>query len=107
MPPHEQQRRVAHKGGRVFRRVLTVSSPQAGKLILPDNNRTLHAEILVTAWEHPELGGCLPFEARQDTVFLVPFRRSCHGHCPGHTQADILGLKGEEAAERWLGRQRA
>lgn len=58
--PHEQQRQVARELGQVFRRMIAVSSTQPGKLVLPDNDRSLEAEIHVTAWEDPELDRYLP-----------------------------------------------
>lgn len=48
---HEKQRRVAQDLGRVYRRMLSVSSTQAGTLILPDNNKSLELEIQVTSWD--------------------------------------------------------
>lgn len=48
---HDQQRRVAHDLGRAYRRMLAVSSTQAGRLVLPDDNKSLDAEIHVTPWD--------------------------------------------------------
>lgn len=48
---HEKQRRVAQNLGRVYRRMLSVSSTQAGTLILPDDNNPLDLEIQVTSWD--------------------------------------------------------
>lgn len=48
---HEQQRRVAHDLGCAYRRMLAVSSTQAGRLILPDDNKSLDAELHVTSWD--------------------------------------------------------
>lgn len=48
---HEQQRRVAQDLGRAYRRMLAVSSTQAGRLVLPDDNKSLDAEIHVTRWD--------------------------------------------------------
>lgn len=48
---HEQQRRVAQDLGHAFRRMLAVSSTQAGRLVLPDDNKTLEAEPHVTSWD--------------------------------------------------------
>lgn len=47
---HGKQRRVAHDLGRVYRRMLAVTSTQAGRLILPDDNKSLEAEIHVIPW---------------------------------------------------------
>lgn len=48
---HGQQRRVARELGLVFRRMLAVSSTQAGRLVLPDHNKALDAQIHVTPWD--------------------------------------------------------
>lgn len=48
---HEQPLRVARDLGHVYRRMLAVSSTQAGRLVLPDGNRSLDAEIHVTSWD--------------------------------------------------------
>lgn len=48
---HEQQRRVAQDLGRAYRRMLAVSSTQAGRLVLPDDNKSLDAEVHVTHWD--------------------------------------------------------
>lgn len=48
---HSQQRRVAQELGRAFRRMLAVSSTQAGRLVLPGDNKTLDAEPHVTSWD--------------------------------------------------------
>ncbi|KAK7710340.1 hypothetical protein SLS64_005925 [Diaporthe eres] len=48
---HEKQRRVAQDLGRVYRRMLSVSSTQAGTLVLPDDNKSLDLEIHVTPWD--------------------------------------------------------
>lgn len=51
----EQQCRVAQELGHAYRRMLAVSSVQAGRLVLPENIESLdaevHAEVHVTAWD--------------------------------------------------------
>ncbi|KAI7779327.1 hypothetical protein LA080_000998 [Diaporthe eres] len=48
---HEKQRRVAQNLGRVYRRMLSVSSTQAGNLVLPDDNKPHDLDIHVTSWD--------------------------------------------------------
>lgn len=48
---HEKQRRVAQELGHAYRRMLSVSSTQAGRLVLPSDNKSLNAEIHVTSWD--------------------------------------------------------
>lgn len=48
---HEKQRRVAKDLGRVYCRMLSVSSTQAGTLVLPDDNKSHDLEIHVTSWD--------------------------------------------------------
>ncbi|KAG6354633.1 hypothetical protein INS49_004651 [Diaporthe citri] len=48
---HEKQRRVARDLGHVYRRMLSVWSTHAGRLVLPEDNKSLHAEIHVTSWD--------------------------------------------------------
>jgi len=70
---HEQQRQVARELGQFFRRMISVSSTVPGKLVLPENNKSLDAEIHVTAWEDPELGRFLP-KGQRKTRTSVPYR---------------------------------
>lgn len=70
---HEQKRRVARELGQVFRRMFAVSSTQAGKLVLPDDDRTLDAELHVAAWEDPEDGLYLP-EGPRTVRKSTPYR---------------------------------
>lgn len=70
---HEQQRRVAQDLGLAYRRMLAVYSTQAGMIVLPDDNKTLDAEIHVRASEPyakllasdnpPKIRGSSPYHA--------------------------------------------
>lgn len=48
---HKQQLRVAQDLGQAYRRMLAISSAQAGSLVLPYDNKTLEADVHVTAWD--------------------------------------------------------
>lgn len=69
---HEQQRRVAHDLGRAYRRMLAVSSTQAGRLVLPDDNKSLDAEIHVASWDaHPSIFSKNERKPRKSTPYRV------------------------------------
>lgn len=67
---HGQQRRVAQELGLAFRRMLAVSSTQAGRLVLPDHNKALDAQIHVTSWDpHVSFFRALPRKPRTTTPY--------------------------------------
>lgn len=71
---HEQQRRVAQDLGRAYRAMLAVSSTQAGRVILPDDNKSLDAEIHVTPWDPWDSCGLIFSESELKPRTSAPYR---------------------------------
>lgn len=79
---HEQQRRVAQDLGHAFRRMLAVSSTQAGRLVLPDENKSLDAEVYVACWDPC---ASLFSKSARDPRTSTPY-------CAGRAGDSVLGL---------------
>lgn len=73
---HEKQRRVAQDLGHVYRRLLSVSSTHAGRLTLPDENKSLDVEIHVTSWDP---NASLFFKSERKLRTYAPYRSGRSG----------------------------
>lgn len=82
---HEHQCKVARELGQVLRRMIAVSSTQPGKLVFPDMDRTLDAEIHVAAWEDPEQGRYLPSDEQRKARRSSPY-------LPGPATESVLDI---------------
>lgn len=90
---HEQQRRVAKDLGLVLCRMLAVSSTQAGRLILPNDNKSLESEIHVTSWD--PCAAIFPNSQRR-TRTSAPYRA---GHASESTHELLRRIFEEQRAD--------